>query len=174
MTEATEAFDGAMTPPHDSYWVLPGQLLAGPYPGGPSEGAMRAALDAFRGVGVTLFVDLTEEGELAPYDHLLEGTGTRHVRMPVRDFGVPARERARETVALVRTALDEGEVVYVHCRGGAGRTGTIVGCLLVEQGTPPNAAIEHIARLREGLDRGEWRSPETSEQRAFIERWQPR
>ena len=46
-------------PTDGSYWVEPGRLLAGSYP---------EDVQALQAAGVTLFVDLTEEGELPPYD----------------------------------------------------------------------------------------------------------
>ena len=54
------AGDAHELPHNECYWVLPGRLLAGPYP----EIHLRALLDA----GVDCFIDLTRGGEsLAPY-----------------------------------------------------------------------------------------------------------
>ena len=160
-----------MIPPHDSFWVIPGRLLAGPYPGGPEQAEMREKIAAFLEFGVRLFVDLTEAGELEPYAHLLDGTGARHVRRPVRDVDVPTREEMHETLRVLRSGLDGDGVVYVHCWGGVGRTGTVVGCLLVEDGTPPGSVVGAIRELRRGTKRGHRPSPETPEQRAFVEGW---
>src|SRR6266540_3861466 len=55
-------------------------LRSGPYPE-PSQ------LDD----GTTLFVDLTEEGSLTPYEQLLP-PGVRHVRITIPDFGVPTEQ----------------------------------------------------------------------------------
>jgi hypothetical protein len=100
----------------------------------------------------TLFVDLTEEGELGSYRHLL-GVGVRHVRMPIEDWGVPSEEQMVRTLDLIDDALADGEVVYVHCRAGIGRTRTVIGC----------------HRRRHGLDAQ--LLPETDHQRAFVDRW---
>jgi len=116
-------------------------LSHGPYPA-PSE------LDG----GTTVFVDLTEEGELRPYADRLPA-GVRHVRMPIEDWGVPSEEQMVQTLDVIDEALAAGEVVYVHCRAGVGRTRTVIGC----------------HRKRHGLDPGLW--PETGLQRALVERW---
>src|SRR5688572_20285195 len=57
--------------PHlNSYWVRPGLLLAGEYPGAFDEAWARRKIRRMLEAGIRVFVDLTEEGELAPYDHL--------------------------------------------------------------------------------------------------------
>ena len=68
-------------------------------------------------------------------------------------------------------ALAQGETVYVHCFGGIGRTGTVVGCYLVEQGMDGTAALDQIARWRQGTPDGHRPSPETSAQRDFVRGW---
>jgi ADP-ribosyl-[dinitrogen reductase] hydrolase len=40
--------------------------------------------------------------------------------------------------------------IVLHCRAGLGRTGTIAARLLVETGTPPDAAIRAIRAARPG------------------------
>src|SRR6185436_3374461 len=107
-------------PTDASYWVEPGRLLAGRYP--DDTQALQAA-------GVTLFVDLTEDGELPPYD---VKPPARHVRAPIADFSTPSTEGMRATLDLIDS--EPGGVVFVHCRGGCGRTGTVVACWLVRHG----------------------------------------
>ena len=58
--------------------------------------------------------------------------------------------------------------VYVHCWGGVGRTGTIIGCWLVMQGISGDGAIRRIAELRAGMPDSGRRSPETNEQRRLV------
>jgi protein tyrosine/serine phosphatase len=137
-----------------SYWVKPGRLLAGAYPGG--------ALDELRAAGVDFILNLTEEDEpLQPYDGSL-GEGIRGRRMPVRDFSCPTEKDMTSILDTIDDALDEGRVVYVHCRGGTGRTGTVMGCYLVRHGATPDEALARI------------RGPETDEQRALIRAWRAR
>jgi protein-tyrosine phosphatase len=134
------------TPIDGTYWVESGRLLAGRYPGD---------VQALQAAGVTLFVDLTEEGELPPYD---VKPPARHVRMPIADFSAPSAERMRATLDQLDSE-PEG-VVFVHCRGGCGRTGTVVACWLVRHGATPAAALARVAPC-----------PETGEQRALVEAW---
>ena len=64
-----------------------------------------------------------------------------------------------------------GETPYVHCWGGAGRTGTVVGCLLRAQGFDAAAALAVIERRWGSMEKRNRHpfSPETAEQVAFIE-----
>jgi hypothetical protein len=79
----------------DSYWVEPGRLLAGEYPGARTDEGALPRLEAFAGAGITSFVDLTEaDEELSPYDGLL-APGVRYRRVPVRDLGCPLPRPSR-------------------------------------------------------------------------------
>jgi protein-tyrosine phosphatase len=65
--------------------------------------------------------------------------------------------------------LASGKTVYVHCVGGLGRTGTIVGRYLVEKGlAPPEDAVALLAVLRAGTDRPSSDSPQTEAQRLLV------
>ena len=170
-----------------SYRVWPARLYAGAYPGtypGAKPGATaqasppgdaQAKLDALLAAGVTLFLDLTEEREnsLAPYAHLLDGRA-RHVRLPVRDVSCPPPQRMGEILDAIDAELAGGGTVYVHCYGGHGRTGTVVGCHLVERGVTAADALERVAFWRRGTPDEPKRSPETDEQWRFVAAWQPR
>jgi protein-tyrosine phosphatase len=71
----------------------------------------------------------------------------------------------------IDAALAEERTVYVHCWGGVGRTGTVVGCWLVRHGLDEGDPLRRIARLRRDVD-DVWRSsPETSAQCAMVTGW---
>lgn len=129
------------------------RFLCGPYPFDPAP---------LLASGVTCFVDLTEPGELPGYRHSVHG-----IQMPIPDFGVPTPFHMTTILDTLDAALAEGHTVYLHCHGGRGRTGTVVGCWLVRHGLSGEQALARIADLR-----GDNQSPETEEQRAFILNWQ--
>lgn len=159
----------------DCYWVEPGRLLAGEYPGDIDGTEAETKLNALLDAGVRTFVDLTEADELMAYDDVLaeeaqrRGIAVRHVRHPIRDLGIPTRGQMEEILRTIDEAA-EG-VVYVHCWGGIGRTGTVVGCWLLSRGCAPAGVAHEIRRLRSDCQKSARRSPETWEQNAFVREW---
>jgi predicted protein tyrosine phosphatase len=152
--------------------------MAGQFPGSPDADRARRKVELLVAAGVRTFIDLTDPREgLDPYDGIVrdvaaeQGLDLRHHAFTVRDMGIPTRERMTRILATVRTELEEHRTIYVHCWGGIGRTGTVIGCWLVEQGLAPAAALERIATLRQGLPTAATRSPETDEQCAFVHAW---
>ena len=121
---------------------------------------MRNLVDA----GVTLFVDLTHEGELEPYAALVQEP-FRYVNRSIRDFSIPSREQLIEILDEIDAELAAGGIVYVHCWAGCGRTGVVVGAWLVRHGVNPQDALRRIADAR-GLG-----CPQTLEQRTFVLDW---
>ncbi len=115
--------------------------------------------------GVTLFLDLTQEGELEPYSTLVEPPA-RYLNLPIRDFSVPTREGLVATLDEIDAELEAGGLVYVHCWAGCGRTGVVVGSWLARHGVDPNVALGRIAEAR-GLG-----CPQTLEQRIFVLGWE--
>ena len=170
-----------MALPGDSYWVEEGEFLAGPYPGDPDPGRESEKLGAFLDLGIRRFLDLTEPGEHSPYEPMLariaaeRDLDVRHLRRAIPDLSVPVPGRVREIVDLLDSDLSREEPVYLHCRGGAGRTGTVVGCFLIERGLSPEEALAELAADRShlGRRRRSWSSPETEEQRRFVLEWRP-
>ena len=123
--------------------------------------------------GITSFIDLTQSRELTAYDGLLP-KGVDYLRWPIQDHGVPAdRKQVESLLAYVRHALDAGKIIYLHCRAGIGRTGTIAGCLLAEQGLSGTDALAELNRLWKQCARSaRWPEvPETFEQSQFVRHW---
>ena len=143
-----------------------GRLVAGRHPcAGDLDDAPRVVRQLAE-QGVTLFVDLTQDGELEPYEHHVAPPGRRLSR-PIRDLSVPSGEELVETLDAIDAELEAGGAVFVHCWAGCGRTGVVVGCWLVRHGATPELALARIAETR-GLG-----CPQTLEQRLAILSWAP-
>ena len=158
----------------ESYWVIPGRLLAGKYPGGKSLQDLERRLGPLLDAGFNAFVDLTETGEIMAYDGYLP-SDVVHLRKPITDHGVP-RDAAymAEILGELDALLAAGRCVYLHCRAGIGRTGMAAGCLLAELGRTGEEAIEELNYLWQQSARSrQWPSvPETDQQTAYVRTWQ--
>lgn len=151
--------------------------MAGEYPGDWSERSARRKLRALLDAGVRTFVDLTEHGELEPYDDWLAkeataaGVEVDYHRHSIRDLDVPTADGMRAILDLIESAITAEAPVYVHCWGGIGRTGTVVCCWLVERGLSGEQALVEIAVLRDGIKKRQIRSPEMPGQHDFVRTW---
>ncbi len=159
------------------YWVHAGRLLAGEYPGALDVAEARQKLCHFLDAGVTAFLDLTEEGELEPYAPLLHdaaqqrGIAVQHARHPIPDGTCPSRAYMEQILDAISTALQHTRTLYVHCWGGTGRTGTVIGCLLVRYGMHSTTALDTLKQLMQTTTKSHRPSPETAAQRAMVRHW---
>jgi ADP-ribosylglycohydrolase len=160
----------------ESYWVIEDRLLAGRYPGGKTPKEAEKRVKSLLEAGFDAFIDLTEAGELPPYDIYLPG-GVQYVRKPIPDHGLPGDDLLMSQILEVLDGLlRQGRRVYLHCRAGIGRTNTVVGCHLIEHGgLDPHAALLRLNELWQGNQRSAtWPDvPETDEQRDYVLAWSP-
>lgn len=125
----------------NSYRMVRERFAAGEYPGALNPDEAERKVTALLEAGIDHFIDVTVERELVPYSEIARETGRRlgvgmgYERRPIADLGVP---RSPGYVAWIIDAIDSdlesGRTVFVHCRGGVGWTGTVVGCWLVGHG----------------------------------------
>jgi ADP-ribosyl-[dinitrogen reductase] hydrolase len=166
---------GTALPFPNSYWVIPGRLLAGEHPAGVTPAETQQRLESLLAAGIECFVDLTMPDELAAYDVELP-IAAEYIRKPIRDHGLPAR---RDHMVDIQACLDHavrtGQRTYVHCRAGIGRTGIVIGCFLVERGMSGPEALEELNRIWQQSKRSEtWpHVPETDEQSEYVRAWTP-
>ena len=168
--------EGGNDPPRPidmCYWVVPGKLLAGEYPRNLDEPSSIEKLARLTEAGVSAFIDLTEAGgTLKPYAYLLNGPS--HERFGIKDQSVPATdELTKQALDAIDRHLEAGETVYVHCWGGVGRTGTIIGCWLSRHHEPGQAALDKLKELwkKNPKRHRRPRSPENDLQDDYILTW---
>jgi hypothetical protein len=172
-----------MTEPHrpisESYWVEPGHLLAGEYPGQFDHERTRKRVDALIEAGFDTFIDLTNPNETFPYANILLEEANAyeidaaHHRFPIGDFGIPTPGMMNAILDRIEGSLRAGRKIYLHCWGGIGRTGTTVGCYLVRQGRTAEEALDQLLTWWRGVPKSNYHphSPETREQVNFIRSW---
>lgn len=172
-----------------SYWVVPGLFLAGFLPGSrnPTETEERGR--ALLHCGIRHIINLMEVDErdhtgtlFIPYEQQfqqLAAADSIHLscqRMPIRDLSVPSTEQMMAILNQIDETIATDHPLYLHCWGGKGRTGTVVGCWLVRHGKAVGTeAIALLNQLRVGQDsQAHIPVPETERQRQMIRSWQPR
>jgi ADP-ribosyl-[dinitrogen reductase] hydrolase len=168
----------------NSYWATPA-VLGCEYPGDKTAALARAKLTALLDAGITDFFDLTEAHEFIPYEPLLQeladqrgvvvrGVVVRYQRYPIRDVNVPTPAVLEDVLAALADTVAAGRKAAVHCWGGVGRTGTVLGCYLVRTQQVSGAeALASIAREWQSVEKSHRvpRSPETEAQHLLVKRF---
>ena len=179
MTEMLEV------PFNRSYWVVPGKLLAGRYPGSEDPIEQERNLKGLIQAGIRHVISLMEPQEYGrsddpfpPYvDHLETISGTMKIsvtfdQISIKDFSVPTERQMVRILNQIDICVKYDKPVYVHCWGGKGRTGTVVGCYLARHGfATGNDVVKKIKELRKNTEEFSDPSPETREQINMVINW---
>ena len=75
----------------------------------------------------------------------------------------------------IQNWLAQGHIVYVHCWGGVGRTGTVIGCWLRRSGLTGEQALNQVAQCWRAMSEEKLlrhpESPEFEAQKQFVRDW---
>jgi len=78
-------------------------------------------------LGIKTVIDLREPGDRSTSEKkIVEATGMHYISVPMRGFHTPTPEQITKVLGLFGDTA--AGPVFVHCRRGADRTGTVVAC----------------------------------------------
>jgi protein tyrosine/serine phosphatase len=181
--------DRSSTPFPGTYWVVPGTLLAGAYPGGKDAKATAERMVALIDAGIHSVINLMSEEEtfehsngevFHPYEDTLEKIGEeRGIVIEIERFAIEdANTLTEPAMQLVLDAIDaeidgRNSPTFVHCSNGNARTGVVIGCYLARHGIATGkAALDKIKELRaKDPEFARHKSPETMTEEKFVLRW---
>lgn len=96
------------------------------------------------GRGVTGSVNLRDE-----FDDAANGLAlTNYCYLPTIDDECPSPEHFQKGVDFIRSVVQEGGQVYIHCKAGVGRAPTMAAAYLVAEGMSVDEAVALIKRTR--------------------------
>ena len=171
-----------------TWWIDKGMILGGRYPGTPDPEESRKMLSDLVASGVRVIINLQEPGEkgrdgkpFPDYSGVLQsvagaaGVSVELHRLPIHDWGVPTTEQMAKIQALLQASVDAGKIVYVHCWGGHGRTGTVGACWLIDHHHTVAEALAAMKQARSHDDHlaGE-SAPQSEPQKRFVQKWAER
>jgi len=114
---------------------------------------------------VLLDVDLREGGTATENERrMAESLGIKYINIPLRALSPPTPEEIKRILSLISS--DDSGAMFVHCRRGKDRTGTVIACYRVEHDGWDNRKAEEEAE-RYGMSRLE------RGMRAFILSFKP-
>ena len=169
-----------------SYWVVPGKLIAGCYPGDKDKREADKKLTALINSGIRHVISLMEPDErdhsgglFSSYDDHMESlakemkVSVTFDQIPIKDQSVPSERQMVRILNQIDLCIRLGKPVFVHCWGGRGRTGAVVGCYLARHGiaSGKDALAKMVELRRKTVDAG-LPSPETSKQIQIVVNWQ--
>ena len=123
-------------------------------------------------LGIKYFVDLTHDNE-----QNIDLYTPKHpkIKYPIKDQKIPTNqlEFCKFIISLCNI-LKKGDKMYIHCKGGHGRSGVVVACLLgLYRGIDADVALRttYICHQNRKVMRDRWRligSPQTYSQKEFV------
>ena len=148
-------------------------LYAGQYPGSKQIIFHVIKLSHLVDLGIECVVSLMEESEskrFTPYQNALLHIkhGIEFFQFPIKDMNIPSKSFCHTIMQTLEQLLTCKKKVYIHCWGGHGRTGVVVGSWLVLQGYHPKEALAQIKMQRMGTPFLNQSSPQTDEQIRFV------
>lgn len=141
------------------FWHVDGVVAGSARPG--RYGDLRKELLHLQSERISLIVNLCTERLALPAE--FKGV-FEELHEPVADGHPPEEDQLERILAAVKKAAAEGRRTVIHCRGGVGRTATVlIPLMMVLEGL---TLAEAVARLRKA-----GRYTQTMQQWEFIQNW---
>lgn len=164
----------------NSYIVIENKLFAGSNPVVLDKTQTKNNLSELAENNIEVIINLTNKSTfeklgLINYSDIIKNfysninKNIKIERFGIKDFTVPDKNHMLEILKTIDNYISQNKKLYIHCMGGIGRTGTVIGCYLISKNITDNGnALKYISQLRTGLKS---ESPETQKQKKMIEEW---
>jgi tyrosine-protein phosphatase SIW14 len=107
--------------PLPNFNLVNDQILRG---GQPTDDGFKKLAE--RGVKTVVDLRWIDEHSIPHEKQIVEGSGMRFVSIPMKGIGAPTQEQVSRALSVLE---DSGNwPVFVHCRRGSDRTGTVLAC----------------------------------------------
>jgi atypical dual specificity phosphatase len=112
-------------------------------------------------LGISRVLNLVADGEYAGYgrgarrkvERALEKVGIEERRLTTVDYGGLTPELLEQSTAQVNSWLDDGEIVYLHCRAGWQRSAAVAaGAIALRDDVDLEAALTRVQQLKSNAD----------------------
>jgi protein-tyrosine phosphatase len=152
-------------------YFIPNKALFGSFP-------EQKVVEELEELGVRYFIDLTcdDEDKTVPYT-----TKYMYIKYPIKDRNIPEdwKSFAQLIVKIchILKNLKTTEKIYINCRGGHGRSGILVACILCYYyEISPEEALHQTTKCHSNrpVMRDKWRrlgSPQGKRQKDFVYRF---
>jgi tyrosine-protein phosphatase SIW14 len=131
------AFAGSETPEIANFHQVDTKVFRGAQP------APREFQDLAR-LGIKTVLNLREESHARSEKKIVEAAGMRYVSIPMNGIEAPSDAQIAHALAVIED--DANGPVFVHCRRGADRTGTVIACYRIAHDQWPNQKALEEAR----------------------------
>ena len=82
-------------------------------------------------IGIKTVLDLRDDGERARLEEIkARAAGLHYFNLPMGEFFKPGDKRVAEVLSVITAA--ENQPVFVHCKRGSDRTGTVIAVYRIE------------------------------------------
>ena len=147
--------------PFTTTWIEEGRILAGSIP------QLAEDIDVLKAHNIGAVISLTRR-----HPRTYPGVESRWfnwAQYPIPDNGIASDEVMLDAVSYVEHCYRRGEPIYIHCRGGIGRTGTIlIAYYVLRRGFTLDEARDKV-RVRRNYEGNASAADQGSPQREWID-----
>lgn len=149
--------------PFTHTWIEQDKILIGSIPQLPTD------LDTLGRLGIKTVCSLTRRDPRS-YEGMPNPIyGLRWYRLAIPDGGITDDERMRDAAAYIDACYKADLPIYVHCRGGIGRSGTIlIAYYVLHRGMTVEQARDMV-RVRRNYEGNACAADQGSPQKEWIE-----
>lgn len=144
-------------------WIEQGKILAGSIPQMPED------LDILKSMGIQTILSLTRRN-IEEYPNMIRAAyDFGHMQFAIPDGSITTDEIMLDAAKSIDVAMKRNLPIYIHCRGGIGRTGTILLAYYVLHRGMTLEQAKEIVKVRRNYEGNASAIDQGSPQREWID-----